>query len=170
MSTKKTIAKKINISKNPPTNSFYLPLVEKKIDFFKNVVKKTILHVQKNKFFDILGISDVSNCVEKLGQISKKIEEITNSTFQNDALVNYLQNINNELSSIIKIYGTENVDDLLLICFGNNNTIAHSEKEQLKYEMLKKYFHPTSYKLANKKEEHTNKKNDSIENKKSKLN
>jgi ATP-dependent Lon protease len=163
MNSKKTI------SKNTPTNSFYSPLVEKKVEFFKDIIKRTILHVQKNKFFDILGISDVSSCVEKLGQISKKIEEITNSTFQNDALVNYLQNINNELSSIIKIYGTENVDDLLLICFGNNNTIAHSEKEQLKYEMLKKYFHPTSYKLANKKEEHTNKKNDSIENKKSNL-
>jgi len=67
---KKTIAKKINTPKN---NSFYLPLVEKKIEFFKDVVKKTILHVQKNKFFDILGISDVSTCVEKLGEISKNI-------------------------------------------------------------------------------------------------
>ena len=164
MSTKKTIAKKINISKNPPTNSFYLPLVEKKIDFFKNVVKKTILHVQKNKFFDILGISDVSNCVEKLGQISKKIEEITSSKLDNDIIVNYLQNINNELSSILKIYGTENLEDLLIVCFGNNNKIVNSEKEQSKYDMLRKYFHPTSYKLANKKEEHINKKSDNIEN------
>jgi len=147
---KKTIAKKIN---TPKTNSFYLPLVEKKIEFFKDVVKKTILHVQKNKFFDILGISDVSTCVEKLGEISKKIEEITTNKIDNDTLVNYLQNINNELSHILKIYGTENLEDLLLICFGNNNKIVDSEKESSKYEMLTKYFHPTSYKLANKKEE-----------------
>jgi len=162
MTDKKTIAKKTNIPKN---DNFYLPLVEKKIDFFKDVVKKTILHVQKNKFFDILGISDVSNCVEKLGQISKKIEEITTNKLDNDTLVNYLQSINNELSSILKIYGTENLEDLLLICFGNNNKIINSEKEEYKYDMLKKYFHPTSYKLANKKDEYINKKSDNIEDK-----
>jgi ATP-dependent Lon protease len=161
MNNKKTIDKKTNISKK---DSFYLPLVEKKIDFFKDIVKKTILHVQKNKFFDILGISDVSNCVEKLGQISKKIEEITSNKLDNDTLVNYLQNINNELSSILKIYGTENLEDLLHICFGSNNKIINSQKEEYKFEMLKKYFHPTSYKLANKKEENTNKKSDDIEN------
>lgn len=154
MTDKKTISKKTNIFKNNnDANSFYLPLIEKKIEFFKDIVKKTILHVQKNKFFDILGISDVSNCVEKLGQISKKIEEITTKKLDNDTLVNYLQNINNDLSGILKIYGTENLEDLLLICFGNNNKIVNSEKEHSKYEMLRKYFHPTSYKLANKKEE-----------------
>ena len=161
MTSKKNISKNTNISKN----NFKLPLVEKKIDFFKDVVKKTILHVQKNKFFDILGISDVSNCVEKLREIIKKIEEITNSALDNDTLVNSLQNINNDLSSIFKIYGTEKLEDLLVICFGNNNKIANSEKEEIKYEMLQKYFHPTSYKLANKKEEYTNKTCESIEDK-----
>ena len=160
MNSKKTISKKSNISKNiTDTNSFYLPLVEKKIDFFKDVIKKTILHLQKNKFFDILGISDVSNCVERLGDISKKIEEITTKKIDNDTLVNYLQNINNDLSSVLQRYGTENLEDLLLICFGNNNKITNSEKEQSKYDMLKKYFHPTGYKLANKKEEYKTNKN-----------
>jgi ATP-dependent Lon protease len=153
MNSKKTISKKTIVSKNNDTNNFCLPLVEKKIDFFKDVVKKTILHVQKNKFFDILGISDVSSCVEKLGEISKNIEEITTNKLNNEALVNSLQNINNDLSSILKSYGTESLDDLLLICFGNNNKIVNSEKEQTKFDMLRKYFHPTSYKLANKKEE-----------------
>ena len=51
-----------------------LPLVEKKIDFFKDVIQKTIIHVQKNKILDNLGISDVNSCMEKLGDISKKIE------------------------------------------------------------------------------------------------
>jgi len=156
MSSKKNISKNTNISKN---DNFYLPLVEKKIDFFKNVVKKTILHVQKNKFFDILGISDVSSCVEKLAEISKKIDEITTKKIDNDTLVTYLQNINNDLSSILKNYGTESLEDLLLICFGNNNKIVNSEKEESKFDMLRKYFHPTSYKLANKKEEYNSTKN-----------
>ena len=150
MTTKKTISKKTN---NPNTNSFYLPLVEKKIEFFKHVIEKTILHVQKNKFLDILGISDVGNCIDMLGKISNKIEELMDNKVDNDTLVNHLQTINNDLSSILKNYGTESLDDLLSICFGNNNKIVTCEKEQEKLDVLMKYFHPTSYKLANKREE-----------------
>jgi len=165
MTSKKTISKNI-----PKNDSFYLPIVEKKIEFFKDVIKKTILHVQKNKFFDILGISDVSTCVEKLGEISKKIEEITTNKIDNDKIVNYLQIINNDLSCILKSYGTESLDDLLLICFGNNNKFANSEKEQSKYEMLRKYFHPISYKLSSKEEKtNSNKYIDNTENKKQNL-
>jgi ATP-dependent Lon protease len=150
MSEKKTISKK-TIFLN--SNSFYVPLVEKKIEFFKDVIEKTILHVNKNKFLDILGISDVGTCIEKLGEVSKKIEEITDKKVENETLLNCLQTINNDLSSILKNYGTEDLNDLLLICFGNNYKIVKTEKEQLKLDILKKYFHPTSYKMANKKEE-----------------
>jgi ATP-dependent Lon protease len=173
MTSKKTISKKTNTINNTnlsnTANSFCLPLVQKKIEFFKNVVKKTILHVQKNKFFDILGISDVSSCVEKLGEINKNIDVINTNNLNNDTIVNYLQNINNDLSSILKNYGTESLDDLLLICFGNNCKIVNSEKEQAKFDMLKKYFHPTSYKLANKKEEIIANNSENIDDKKSNL-
>ena len=137
---------------NTNTNTFYTPLIEKKIEFFKDVIEKTILHVQKNKFLDILGISDVGACIDTLGEISKKIKEITEHKVDNDTLVDYLQKINNDLSSIIKSYGTESLDDLLLICFGNNNNVVYSEKEQIKFDILKKYFHPISYKLAKKED------------------
>ena len=53
-------------------------LVEKKIEFFKDVIQKTIIHVYKNKSLDILGISDVSTCIERIGEISKKIQGIIN--------------------------------------------------------------------------------------------
>jgi hypothetical protein len=56
-----------------------LPLVEKKIEFFKDVIQKTIIHVQKNKFLGILGISDVNACIERLGDLSKKILELSNN-------------------------------------------------------------------------------------------
>jgi len=157
-SMKKTILKKENSEKNKieetkEVNSFYVPLVEKKLVFFAQVIEKTILHIQRNKFLDILGISDIGTCVEKLGEISKKIEEITSTKMENYMLINHLQTINNDLSSVLKSYGTENLDDLLLICFGNNNKIVTSEEEEEKFKILKKYFHPTSYKLINKREE-----------------
>lgn len=143
--------KKESISKS--TNDV-LFLVEKKIDFFKDVIQKTIIHVQKNKTLDILGISDVSTCIEKLGELSKKIEEMGSlSITSTDIIINNLQIINNELSSLLKSFGTDSLEDLLLICFGNNNKITTNEKEYNKFELLKKYFHPTSYKVITKKDQ-----------------
>jgi ATP-dependent Lon protease len=149
------MADKMSINKkelNHKSTNDVLPLVEKKIEFFKDVIQKTIIHVQKNKFLDILGISDVSLCIEKLSEISKKIEEMMcQKITSTDSIINNLQLINNELSSLLKNYGTESLEDLLLICFGNNNKISTDENEYLKLELLKKYFHPTSYKVMQKK-------------------
>jgi ATP-dependent Lon protease len=159
MSDKNTVIKKESEQKS--INDVLL-LVERKIDFFKDIIQKTIIHVQKNKILDILGISDINNCIEKLGELSKKMEDILslkiNST---DIIINNLQIINNELSSLLKNYGTENFEDLLLICFGNNNKITTDENEYYKFELLKKYFHPTSYKVITKKEDY--KKKDDVD-------
>jgi len=139
-------------------------LVEKKLEFFRDVIQKTILHVQKNKMLDILGVSDVSICIERLTEIHKKIKEILELKITNtEIMINNLQNINNELSSLFKNYGTENLDDLLLICLGSNVKIHNNENEFYKLELLKKYFHPISYKVLNKKDENKNSKKKSGE-------
>ena len=148
---------KMNV-KNMDTSS--LQVVNKKIDFFKDIIQKTILHVQKHKTLDILGVSDVSICIERLAEINKKIKEVSNDS-QNvnaDLVINSLQTINNELSCLIKNYGTDNLEDLLLICFGNTNKLSNNDCETQKIDLLKKYFHPTGYKIINKKDE-KNKKN-----------
>jgi len=144
-------------------------LLEKKIEFFKDVIQKTIIHVHKNKRNGILGISDVISCVEKLGEVNKKISEITGLINTNsDTIINGLQLINNELSSLLKIYGTDSLEDLLVICFGNNSKITTNDKEKDKFDIIKKYFHPTSYKVSIKKEDNQNNCNviypDKIEN------
>jgi len=153
---------KKEINKN---NSDVFPLIDKKLEFFKDVIQKTIIHVQKNKILDILGINDISICIERLGDLSKKIQEIceNNTNHTPDVIINNLQLINNELSSLFKNYGTDSLEDLLLICFGNNNKITTNETEQNKLELLKKYFHPTSYKVATKKDDAKKKTDDSEE-------
>jgi hypothetical protein len=142
-------------------------LVEKKLDFFKDVIQKTIIHIQKNKNFDILGINDVNTCIEKLTEINKKIIEISKGFKNNKDMidkventVNSLQLINNDLSGLFKSYGTFSLEDFLLICLGNNIKSITDEENTEKFELLKKYFHPTSYKILNKKEESKSKKND----------
>jgi hypothetical protein len=132
-----------------------MPQIEKKIDFFKDVIQKTIIHVQKNKFLDILGISDVCSCIERLGELSNRLQGLTDAKNTYDTIVNGLQAVNNELSTLLKSFGTESLDDFLTICFGNNNKVAMDEQEQTKYELLRKYFHPTSYKLVSGKKDDT---------------
>jgi ATP-dependent Lon protease len=130
-----------------------LSLVEKKMIFFQDIIQKTIINVQKNKILDILGVSDVNTCIHTLKILSDKIKGLSDGidTLTTDNVINNLQTINNELSSLLKTYGTETLDDLLLICFGNNTSIITNEQEYIKYDILKRYFHPTGYKVVNMK-------------------
>jgi len=140
---------------NKNNNDFAI-LTGKKLDFFKDIIQKTIIHVQKNKTFDILGINEVNICIERLSELSKKIRDLSESMnlqINKDEFINNLQLINNDFSSLFKSYGTDSLEDLLLICFGVNNKIIINEKEIFKFELLKKYFHPTSYKVFTKKDE-----------------
>jgi len=124
--------------------------IEKKITFFNDLIQKTIIHVQKNKLLNILGNNDLNSCIQSLNDIHGKIKQINEKECNTETIINHLQTINNDLSVLIKMYGTESFEDLLLICFGNDH-IATNEEEKSKYELLKKYFHPTSYKLVNLK-------------------
>ena len=161
------------IIKNDNTkNDDIVLLIDKKIVYFKDIIQKTLLHVQKNKNSNILEVSDVITCINRLTDISNKIKElseINNIKTNTDVIINNLQLINNELSSLFKNYGTDSLEDLMLICFGNNNKITTNESEYNKLELLKKYFHPTSYKVLNKKEENKNKKEEELNDKISNL-
>jgi ATP-dependent Lon protease len=148
MNDKQMNSKKEIIKKTTPE---IVLLIEKKQLFFQDVIQKTILHVQKNKILDIIGVSEVNGCINTLFELSKKIKDINDVSIKNntDNVINILQSVNNDLSSLFKIFGTESFEDLLWICFGNNsvNTYAISDMDKHKFELLKKYFHPTSYKI-----------------------
>lgn len=135
-------------------------LIDKKIVFFQDIIQKTILYVQRNKIFDILGVSDVNNCINILFELSRKIKDLIEKTNEptkdNEYIINELQLVNNDLSSLSKLFGTESFEDLLSICFGNNaiNTYAANDMDKQKFDLLKRYFHPTSYKVLVSKKEH----------------
>jgi len=128
-------------------------LIEKKITFFQDVIQKTIIHIQQNKILDIISVGEVNTYITNLIVLSNKLKEITDITIHNntDNVINILQNINNDLSSLFKLVGTTSFEDLLWVCCGNNsvNTYAISDMEKQKFEILKKYFHPTGYKVLN---------------------
>lgn len=142
--------------KKPDKTTDVMHLVNKKVEFFKDVIQKTVLHIQRNKRLDILAVSDVTSCIERLGILSKQIKDASETTNPNstpDEVINYLQVVNNELSSLLKHYGTDSLEDLLLICFGNTYKASDNDAEiSNKFDLMKKYFHPTGYKIVGKKE------------------
>jgi len=146
-------------------------LIEKKLAFFQDVIQKTIIHVRKNKMLNILGVSEVNSCLNMLSDLSKQLKDITVSlTLANaDSVINSLQSINNELSTLFKIFGTDSFEDLLLVCFGNNSltSFTNNENEKMRFDILKKYFHPTGYKVISmeKEKEKEKEQNTDIKNK-----
>jgi ATP-dependent Lon protease len=150
---KKDTIKKTNPSPSPSPspNPDIVILIERKMTFFQDTIQRTILHVQTNKMLNVIGVSEMNNCINALFDLSKTIKDITEQQIitNTDSIINTLQHINNELSSLFKIIGTELFEDFLWICFGNNsvNTYAISDMDKNKFELLKKYFHPTSYRL-----------------------
>ena len=113
-------------------------LIEKKLCFFQDVIQKTILHVQKNKIFEIFGVSDINSCINTLFELSKQLKELNSKQNDNpDNIINILQTINNELSGMFKLFGTESFEDFLWICFGNNsvNAYAISDMDKNKFEL-----------------------------------
>jgi ATP-dependent Lon protease len=129
-------------------------IIEKKILFFKDVIQRTFINAQNNQYKDILSVVDVITCNERLTELNNSLQNLTTDDQNKDEVVNKLQLINNDLSSILKNYGTMNLEDLLVICFGNNLV----ESDHSKFDLLKKYFHPISYKIVAKNEEFKHKK------------
>ena len=145
--------KKKDTKSSQSSSNDILLLLEKKMVFFQDVMQKTAVHVQNNKLLNILGVGEVNNCISILYELSSKLKEIhelhANSKDKTDNIINVLQHINNELSALFKLFGTQMFEDFLWICFGNNsvNTYAISDMDKQKFELLKKHFHPTGYKV-----------------------
>ena len=148
---KKIIKKETNTQKNSnDINSFIIT----KIESFQNIIKKTILGIQKYKYLDVLGVNEINICIHALEKIYSDLNEIfiiVNSNYDTslqNSFISKLQEINNDLSSILKNFGTFDFDDLITICFGSdfiNSIINNTNKD--KYEILKKYVHPIGYKV-----------------------
>lgn len=146
----------MNLIEPNPSSTDMIILVEKKIIFFEDIIQKTLLHVKHCKTLDILSVTDVNGCINSLSELSKKIKDmhVNLSSSSNDSLINNLQLINNELSTLFKMFGTNSLEDMLWICFGNNYVQSFLSKpscsalDRSKFELLKKYFHPVSYKVV----------------------
>lgn len=122
-------------------NDELIDIITKKKDFYKNLINKTIVNVQKYKSYNILSTNDLNVCYKSIEEINIIINSI--NVKKSEIAFEKLQTINDIYSNIFKNYGTENLEDVLVVCLGNQyvNSIPND-----KYSLLKQYFHPISYK------------------------
>tara|TARA_B100000886_G_scaffold71038_2_gene45182 strand:- start:690 stop:3974 length:3285 start_codon:yes stop_codon:yes gene_type:complete len=136
---------------------FVRKFILSKVLNYQEFVNKTYLSLQKQKDLKIIQQSDVNSCIEELNNINSNIKELLDEINANedinDDLLTKLQEINNSLSIILKQYGTEKIDDVLFISFGENylsNLLKQNEDNHDfidKYMIIQKYITPLKYKI-----------------------
>jgi ATP-dependent Lon protease len=124
-----------------------------KIDKYISMIQKTMLSVQKYKLLDVISAGEMSLCIKSLEMLYTEIQKlnytlISKNDINYDDIVNRLQKINNELSSIFRSYGTESLEHLISVCFGETylSSIINDGNRDI-WEILKTYIHPISYKV-----------------------
>ena len=145
--------KEMPVAVPSPISNDVIYWIDKKIIFFGDIIQKTMIHVQKNKMLDILGINEVTSCLHSLQELNSKLEIIRKKNNKNsEETIVQLQTINNEISALFKLYGTEDLHDFLCVCFSNTyEDLLDDPIKKEKMRLLQNYFHPTGYKVLHYK-------------------
>lgn len=131
--------------------------ISDKIVRLQEIIRNTMISIKTNYQYEIFSNTEMNICINILNDAYAKTKDISillsamRSQSDFDALIENLQKIINKISIIICGYGTNNLDDLLFICFGSEFTNIHFENEILqdKYDLIKQFVRPIGYKLIN---------------------
>ena len=142
---------KKNESKNLTSKSNKIK-IQQKIDFFFKIITETIISVEKYKTNDILSASELNLCIQNLENIYTDLKNIENSIQQNGLnskqIITKLQNINDEISSIFKTYGTSKIENILTVCYGNDFLYNNQKKfDSAKLDLILNFVQPIKYKI-----------------------
>ena len=147
--------------------SHTIKFCKKKISTFQQMITNTILAVQKYKVMDIVGASDMNTCIQNLevlyrdlNALNTKINNPLNNDF--DEVLTKLQKINNELSALFRITGTNSIEDLISVAMGNDFLKKLKTDDSGIFEVISSYIHPISYKVMAWREETKDKKSKTI--------
>jgi hypothetical protein len=154
----KIISKNNNISSNINEEIPIKTQLEETISYFNILIQKTLLSIQKYKYLDIIGANELNTATQNLEELYIKLSNnsILLKNKQNiDKIRKNLDVIRNELYSIFKNYGTDNIRDLINICYGDEyiNTVDWNND---KFKLIDNYVHPINFKVMPWKTERNN--------------
>jgi ATP-dependent Lon protease len=140
-------------------------LLNNQIKYLHDLIQKTLISIQKYKQLDIIGANELNQGIHNLEQLYRELSNnklLLKSKGNISKINTNLEVIRNDLHSIFKMYGTENIHDLLNVVFGDNylSTINWNKD---KYSLIEKYFHPINFKTMNWKTERNNNSNEIVE-------
>ena len=130
-------------------------IVMNKLENYKEISENTIKHIHNSKHLEIISSNEFINYISSWLDIKQKINDLQKMDYSNitkTTIVSKLQDINNDISTIMKKCGTDTLSDLIKICVGDNKIIIDKESQD-KWKLLLKYFHPVSYSIVNVKNE-----------------
>jgi len=148
---------RVSISKNKQKANVdgIINIIQQKNRVIQDIIRNTILSISRNRTEEIFSNNDsilsVSILTELYGKTNNIHTELINSNGNKpDDIITSLQKIIDKLSMIICGFGTNYVEDLLFISFGTEfkNTQAPTPILQSKYDLIKKYIRPISYKIV----------------------
>jgi len=144
--------------------------IHKKINFFFKIITESIISAEKYKTNDILSASELNLCIQNLENIFSDLKNIENSikNVNFNQIISKLQTINDDLSLVFKTFGTNKIENILTVCYGNDfiDKIMDSiDKDKL--NLILNFIQPISYKIIPWKNKPTDKntKNKIIKNK-----
>ena len=142
--------KNVKITETSLTNNSFA--IERRIIDLQEIVKRTIIAVQRYKTLDVFGANELNVCVQSLESCFITLGALQNpggAKLTESAIVSQLQDVTNELSALFRTFGTESIEDLLSVCFGADYAATHFNTPELsvRYALMKEHVHPIGYKI-----------------------
>ena len=118
-------------------------ILKKKLEKFEEILQKMMKYNDKLKTMDIIKSSEVSLVFSEITKLYEKINKgRTNITLE------LVQEVNNDLSNMIRSYGCYCFEDFIYVCFNSNYLSSNLNDTNTDiYNLLKDFFHPINYKV-----------------------
>jgi hypothetical protein len=149
----KKIITMTKISTKDKTTIEIQKLIHDRVLYLQEIIRNTILSIQEYKKLEIFSNNDTILCISVLNELFEKtvvlIERISTIETEKeiDDVIDELQQVINKMAQILSSFGTQKIEDVLFICMGSDLPKMENPLLKEKWELIRKYCHPVSYKM-----------------------
>jgi len=126
--------------------------IHEKKERLQEIIKKTILIIQKYKIVDIFGSNELNVCINNLNVLFDSLSLLSNDGTDENKYKEIIKN----LSELLQTFGTDNVKDLIFIIFDDDIQLNLNTEDDKKLKLILKYLHPISFSIKSYKNTKTN--------------
>ena len=140
------------------SNKELLNLLNEECSYIKEVILNSIISVENKTSINLFSNTDLEIAITCLTGLETRLSNIVNKKIYSIELIDELQRIIDDLTTIICGFGTLKLDDLINICNGKTikQLIMNSNCEYVsdKQKLISSYIEPTGYKIITWKEDY----------------